>query len=164
MRGAESLAPASLALALAIAAVAVGLGIHLGWERSHRDPDLSESDRRHFLSQDLRRILGVGLLSLLALGIYVGSRVPELIPVENPGRGGLTVRPNSLFLAVWLGVFASLVGTVAVALSDWSATRKYARRHRREMDQTRSNLVREVLNYRGHDDPGGSNGRPLDPL
>ncbi len=164
MRGAENLAPASLALALAIAAVAVGLGIHLGWDRSNRDLDLSEIDRRHFFSQDLRRALGVALLTLLALGIYVGSRVPELIPVKSPGPGGPLVRPNARFLAVWLGVFASLVATVVVALADWSATRKYARRHRREMDQTRSELVREVLSHRSPDPSGGSNGRPLDPL
>lgn len=162
MRGAESLAPASLALALAVASVAVGLGLRLGWERRNRDPDLSEADRRHFLRQDIRRAVGVALLSLLALGVYVGSRVPELIPVEGPRRSGPAVRPNLLFLAVWLGIFASLVGAVVVALIDWSATREYARRHRREMDRRRAEFVREALNQYGQDETGASNGRPFE--
>jgi hypothetical protein len=167
----NSLAWMSLTLSLAVATVALVMGLRLLSERRNRTEDLSAADHKHFIIQDLRRGIGIILMAFLAVGVYAGSRLPEFV-VEAPNAdvdalagadAALAVRdahPNNVFLAVWLGVFASVVLLLGLALIDWISTRRYAQRHRREMNQQRLDILRETLRHvePGHD--GLGNGRP----
>ena len=84
----DSLAWSSLALASAIARWAFLLGLRLWWERRTREEDLAAPDQNHFMLQDLRRAVGIGLMALLAIGVYYGSRLPTVeIEPTNPGDG-----------------------------------------------------------------------------
>lgn len=165
MGGSDSLAWTSLALALAVVAIAALLGLRVWWERRTRDPGLSEPDRRHFRNQDLRRGFGVALLTFLALGVYVGSRLPAVLNVMVPPRPGPERHANPLFLALWLAVSAAVIAALVLALVDWSATQNYARRHRREIDRQRAEVLREAIRQaRVDDEPASPNGPPAGPL
>src|SRR5262249_15593032 len=72
-------ASTSLIVSVITTAIAVLLGLRQGWERHVRDDDLPEADLKHFFWQDLRRAIGVVLMLILAVGIYVGSRIPPII-------------------------------------------------------------------------------------
>ena len=165
----DSLAWSSVALASAIALCAVLLGLRLWWERRTREEDLAAPDQKHFMLQDLRRAIGIGLMALLALGVYYGSRLPTVeIEPMNPGAGGsldsaagdvilpaLEVHPDRRFLAVWLAVFVGIVLLLVLAMIDWFSTRRYARRHRDAMSQARLDILRETLS-RHESDRNGS--------
>lgn len=169
----DSLGWTSLTLSVAVATIAVLLGLRLWWERKTRDDELPAADRKHFLLQDLRRGLGIALMTSLAIGVYVGSRLPTFVvePVDPRLRGSavtvagalvqsaLETHPNRRFLAVWMGVFASVVLLLGLALIDWISTRRYAERHRRAMNRERLELLRETirLSHSREDDLG--NGR-----
>src|SRR6478609_3671258 len=119
----DSLTWTSTALAAMIGICALLLGLRLWWERRTREGRLPDPDRRYFLLQDLRRAVGIVLMAYLALGIYVGSRLPTVIvkpeeprefgPVEFTAGAAivpaLEVHPNRQFLVIWLAVFASVV-------------------------------------------------------
>jgi hypothetical protein len=157
----NSLAWTSLALAAVVAMCALLLGLGLWWERRTRDGSLPDADRRHFLLQDLRRAFGILLMGYLALGVYVGSRLPLFVlEPKDPGDAGpvdvaagaviapaLEAHPNRRFLAIWLGVFTSIVLLLGLAMIDWMSTRRYAQRHRREMNQERLEILRETFRH-----------------
>ncbi len=107
-------------LALGMIGVVAGL-VYWQWaDRRGRGEDLSDEDRSHFTRQDWRRGVVALLMAIVAVGVYVGSTLPSL------ANG----RPNLTFVAIWLGIFILILVLVVLALFDWLATQRYARRHR----------------------------------
>ena len=162
----------SLALSLFIASVASLLGLHLWWERRTRDDGLPAMDQKHYLYQDLRRGLGIALMVSLAAGVYVGARMsPFVVEPRDPGlrtsadlaagaviQAALETHPNRRFVAVWLGIFGSTVLLLGLAMMDWIATRRYARRHRQAIHQERLKIFRETLRHADTDMNGPADG------
>ncbi len=68
------------------------------------------------LRQDLRRGLGVGIMLILALGIWIGARI-------EPRVAG---KANLAFVQAWLVITVLILILLAVALLDWLETRLYA--------------------------------------
>lgn len=177
MANPNSLGWASLLLAIAVATIATLLALGLWRERRTRQAGLSDVDRKHYLVQDLRRGVGILLMALLAPGLYIGSRLPTF--VLDPGDAGpvrpaeaaagalvvtaLRMHPNRQFLAVWLGVFGSIVALLALALIDWMSTRRFAGRQRREMDRERIEILVETLRYTRPGGDGLANGQSYHP-
>ena len=135
---ADDLSSSSLLISSGIALVALFLGLRQWYESRARESDLSAIDRGHFVRQDIRRGLGVAVMLFLALGLYLGSRIPFRV----------ADRPNATFVEVWLAIVALLVMLLVLALFDWVATRLYARRQRRSMARERHRLLREVFGKR----------------
>jgi hypothetical protein len=174
----NSLAWTSVILSLIVATIAILLGLHLCWERHARNGELPAADRKHFLLQDLRRGFGIALMAFLAIGVYVGSRLPTfVVEPRNPGVRGtvesaagaivqaaLETHPNRRFLAVWMGVFASVVLLLGLALIDWLSTRRYAQRLRREMHRERLEILRETMQHSKSAEDGLANGRSIESL
>jgi hypothetical protein len=121
-------------LALGIGLITAFLGLRQWYEWRARDPDLSESDRRHFRGQDPRRVAGAVLLLCIAVEIWAGSRIPHR----------LGNRPSGWFLAIWLNVGINLLILLALAAVDLVDNRRYARRQRRSMIAERLRLLREA--------------------
>jgi hypothetical protein len=173
----DSLAWTSLALAAVIAICALLLGVRLWWERRTREGGLTDLDRRHFLLQDLRRAVGILFMAYLALGIYVGSRLPTFVmepkeprefgPVEFTAGAAmvpaLEAHPNRQFLVIWLAVFASVVLLLGLAMIDWISTRRYADRQRRMMNQERLEILRETIRQSQPTEDGRANDQPTAP-
>jgi hypothetical protein len=157
--GKPDLAWFSLALAVLIVISALGLAAHLWWERGRRGSDLPAIERKHFLSQDLRRAFGILLMAFLGAGIYIGSRLPTRIIVSEA-----EAHPNRRFLAVWLAVFASIILLLGLAVIDWISTRRYARRQREAMNQERIEILAETLRHTKAADDGQANGSPYPSL
>ena len=142
---------------LALGLIAV-VALLLGWqwaERRHRGSDLSDDDRIHFRRQDVRRWVVAGALTLLAIGIHFGSR----LPYKRDGR------PNFTFVEVWLAVFVLIFILMGLALDDWLATRAYARRHRTAIVREGMEILRKEIRLRAgqpskEDEKGGRNGFP----
>jgi TRAP-type C4-dicarboxylate transport system permease small subunit len=142
----DSLAWTSLALAVLVALCAGFLGVQLWRERRSREPELPVPDRKHFLFQDMRRVFGILMMGLLAVGVYTGSRLPAFVTeVGAEAHPGRKAHPNPLFLAVWLSVFAAVLILLALGLIDWISTRQFARRHRQAMDRERLELLRGTI-------------------
>ena len=154
----DSLGWTSLTLSIAVATIALLLGLRLWWER--------RIARRRTPSRRSKAFPPSGLAAwtrhrpddFLAFGVYVGSRLPIFVvePVDpasevrgDGGRGAvqsaLETHPNRRFLAVWMGVFASVVLLLGLALIDWISTRRYAERHRRAMNRERLEILRETI-------------------
>ena len=169
----SSLASTSLMLSVAIAAISVILGLRQWWEHHVRDDDLSDDDLRHFFRQDLRRAVGVLLMLGLALGIYVDSRIPPMVsdfPLDKDFKEAMRVvagcwvdtwingQPNPQFLGLWFAMIVLLASLLAMALIDWRATRRYARRHRVTLAGERLEILRETFRRTDAD----RNGHPPD--
>lgn len=107
-------------------------------ERRRRESELSEEDRTHFASQDVRRWVVSGVMTCLAGGILLGSSTPH----RQNGR------PNIWFIAVWLTVFLLVLVLAVLALVDWLATRRYARRHRSSIVHEGLELLRDEMRLR----------------
>ncbi len=139
----------SLVLSMASAAIAAILGLSVWWDRRTRKPGLFVNDHRHFVLQDIRRTVGIVCLALLSPGLYFGSRVPVFVgepgPPGQPAPAHPVLHPNRVFLGIWLAVFVLLAILLALALVDWIATRRYARRQRNAMSLERLDLLREGL-------------------
>jgi hypothetical protein len=141
---------ASLVLSSSVVLIAVLLGWKEWSDRRGRNSDLSPEDARHFGHQDTRRALGIAVLGLLAVGLFVGSRVP-------PKLGNKT---NPQFLGIWLGVFLLILFLLGLAMIDWLAIRVFARRHRNQILRERIELLKpdkrpkkiEGSNGNGHGD------------
>jgi hypothetical protein len=157
---ANNLAVTSLALSIAIGGIALALGLLQWSQRQTRDAEVNDADRVYFIRQDWRRAFGVLLMLIIAVGIYVGSRIPPLIPrapldpdvMQAVGIiAGTWVEPsierhaNPRFLTVWLVVITLLVTLLGLALFDWIATRRYAHRLRRSMALERIEILRETF-------------------
>ena len=96
--------------------IAIFLGLRQWYESRAREPILSDLDRGYFFRQDLRRGLGVGIMLILALGIWIGARI-------EPRVAG---KANLAFVQVWFVVIVLILILLAVALLDWLDTRLYA--------------------------------------
>jgi hypothetical protein len=134
---------ASIGLAIGLTVVAGVLAWRQRHERRHREPDLSDADARHYARQDFRRAIAGSVMLLLAPGIVVAARI-------EPKLAG---RPNLWFLAAWLAIFALIFVLLGLALLDWIATWRYARRHRRALARERLQFLREEQRrnaYRGN--------------
>jgi hypothetical protein len=164
----------SLMLSVAIAAIAVILGLRQWWEHRVRDADLSDVDHKHFFWQDLRRVSGVLLMLILALGIYVGSRIPPIIsdfPLDADDKQAIRAvagtwvdtwingEANPRFVGLWFVVIVVLMTLLALALFDWRATRRYARRERQALAGERLKILRDT--FRRAD--SHRNGHPQEP-
>jgi UDP-N-acetylmuramyl pentapeptide phosphotransferase/UDP-N-acetylglucosamine-1-phosphate transferase len=128
----SDMATASLALSSFVLLVAASLGWKEWSDRRDRNPDLSPEDARHFGHQDVRRAMGIGVMAFLAVGLYVGSRVPH--KVAN--------RSNPQFVGIWLGIFLLILFLLGLAMIDWLALRIYARRHRDQILRERVELLK----------------------
>jgi hypothetical protein len=137
----------SLLLSVTTLVISAVLGVSVWWERRTRKPSLLPEDHRHFQIQDIRRGVGVICLALLAPGIYIGSRLPifefEPLPAGIHAPAPPVQHPNRVFLGVWAAVFALVAVLLALALVDWIATRRYARRQRAAMTMERLDILRE---------------------
>ncbi|QEH32982.1 hypothetical protein OJF2_14740 [Aquisphaera giovannonii] len=133
MTPAQHYPTASLALAAGLGLIAVFLALREWYELRAREDDLAEPDRLHFARQDLRRRLGIGILALIAGLVFVGSFLDI-----SPRRG-----PSIRFLTVWIAVLGLIVGLLMLALADLSATRAYARRHRKRIIRESMESIRE---------------------
>jgi UDP-N-acetylmuramyl pentapeptide phosphotransferase/UDP-N-acetylglucosamine-1-phosphate transferase len=151
------IATASLVLSGLVLLVALGLSWREWSERRSRGDDLSTEDARHYRYQDSRRLMGIVILVLLAVGLVVGSRVPiRLGPRANPR-----------FLGIWLGVFALIGLLLFLALVDWVALRVFARRHRGRILRERIEILKEEQRRRksfGAEGNGHADGPFDDPL
>lgn len=86
--------------------------------------------------------MGLSVLCIVALGIVVGARTPY----RNAGQ------PNPTFLLIWLGIFALVFVLLTLALIDWVALNRYAKRKRAAMSREHLTRLREELGQlRRHD-------------
>jgi hypothetical protein len=134
----DELATSSALLSTGIAMIAVFLALRQWYERRAREPDLSPTDRRHFVRQDIRRGLGVVVMLVLAIAVYIGSRIA-------PKVGGAGGAANLAFVQIWLAVSGLIVVMLCLALFDWVATRTYARRQRQYLAAERLRILEAAL-------------------
>ena len=141
--------PASLALAAVILVVAALLGYGEWVDRRRRPAELTADDHAHFARRDRRRSTGLSILSLLALGVVVGSRTSPRVGVQ----------PNPSFLAIWLLIFALIMGLLSLALVDWFDLRSYARRKKNAIGREHlARLRREIDRFQDSSTPGSDGG------
>ena len=139
----------SAALAIGLACVA-GLLLLWQWlEGRRRGADLSDDDAAHFARQSWRRGIVAGVMVLLAVGVFVGSR---LDPRDAVGR------PNVRYLQTWLGVFLLVFILFVLAVADWLATRRYARRQRYAIVREGLEILKDEMRLRLRPGPGGPTG------
>jgi membrane protein implicated in regulation of membrane protease activity len=110
-------------LAAGVLAVALALLAWQWFERRRRPASRSQVDVRHFARQDLRRLLGAGVMGLIALTAWQGAEI-------NPRAGRHEAR---LWASSWLLVAVLVLLLLALALLDLLSIRLYARRHRRDL-------------------------------
>jgi hypothetical protein len=145
-----------MVLSLGVAAVALAL---LAWqwaESRSRASDVFDEDPIYFARQDVRRWVVVGVLLLLAGGVFAGSRMEPRLPAG----------PNPNFIETWIGVFILVIVLLVLAMVDWLATRSYATRHRRAIVREGLEILREEIRLRALRPTNGqavegSNGRDL---
>jgi hypothetical protein len=146
------------AVSLILAGTVLLIAAVLAWrehrDRRRRDPDLVAEDARHFRLQDLRRMFGVAIMALLAVGLVYGSRL-------DPKAGG---RTNPAFVATWLILFVLIFGLLALALIDWIALRLYAGRARRAIARERVEILRDELRQKNSTHGNGRANGSLDDL
>jgi membrane protein implicated in regulation of membrane protease activity len=130
---APEIATASLIMTSVVLLVAALLAWREWVDRRARDPDLSPEDYAHFAGQDARRSIGIVVLVLLAAGVAVGSRTPS--------RMGNQANPQ--FVGIWLGVFVLIFVALSLAMLDWVALRRYAKRQRGQILRERLEILRE---------------------
>lgn len=140
------IATASVVLSSFVLVVAALLGWREWSDRLARPADPSPEDARHFHHQDSRRTIGLVILSLLAVSLVVGSRLPPKIE----GRA------STPFLIVWLAVFLLIALLLALALIDWLALRIFARRHRSRILRERIETLRDEARRRKAPGVGGN--------
>jgi len=153
MPKAPDIAVASLVLSSFVLLVATLLGWREWHDRRRRPDDPTPDDADHFVGQDRRRTIGLVVLGLLAAGLVVGSRLPTR--VAN--------RANPAFIGVWLGIFALIFLLLALAMRDWIALRRYARRQRKELLRERIEILQEEIRRR-KSAGGDGNGHPEGPI
>jgi di/tricarboxylate transporter len=122
-------------LSLGLLGLVAALLYWLWKDRRRRDANLSADDRHHFLGEDMRRSVVLVILTLLAVGIFVGSRWPATV----------NGRPSPRFLATWIGIVALIVVLLVLAMIDWLATQRYARRHREIIVREGMKALREEV-------------------
>jgi hypothetical protein len=129
----KDITTASLVLSSFVLLVAGLLGWREWVDRRSRPLDLSPEDARHFGHQDRRRALGLVVLVALAVGLFVGSRIPHKLGNQT----------NPQFLGIWFGVFLLILLLLFLAMIDWLALRIFARRHRSQILRERIEILKE---------------------
>ncbi len=137
-------------MGVGVGLIALFLGLRLWYERKGRGMIAIEAERGFFRLQDLRRGLGIGVMTALALTTAFGGRL-------SPRLGG---KANLAFVVVWLAVVVLVIVLLVLALVDWMATVRFARRARQRMIRERLEILRETLtppqNPARGDDPSRS--------
>ncbi len=118
--------------AAGILLVALFLGLWQYFDQKSRVPDLFPDDRVFFAHQDRRRYVGIGVMGLLALLLLL------LTSTEVQKR-------YILLAAIGLIVCVLIVVLLVLAFIDGLATRRYARRHGRELAQEHAKLMLDVI-------------------
>ncbi len=116
--------------------VATFLGLWQWFDRRARDPNLDDGDLFFFRQQDSRRWVGIAVMAMLALAIALEPFASSAIPESTKPVWQLTV------LSILIGLILTLIG---LALADAMATRRYIRRHRRELVDEHGKLMLEVI-------------------
>ncbi len=148
--------PVSLVLAAIVLAAAAFLGWRQ-WRDYHARPaDLSPRDESHFARQDLRRLLGTIILTLIAAALGVGGWIPDR----------LNGRANQKFIYLWSGIALMMVVLLVLAMLDWVSTRLYLRRQRRRLTDEGLSIVEAEIRVReairrAQRHAGGANGHPV---
>jgi hypothetical protein len=128
-----------------------GLGLyylcreHREWRRSQGYVQLPPADRSHFVRQYFRRLQSSSLLMAAGIAIFLGLNV--LDPQHRP----------LLYVWYWMGVLLAFFWIVALALADVLAIQRYARRHQRNLERERCDMIeRQLVQYRarGNGHPG----------
>jgi hypothetical protein len=123
--------------------VAIFLGLWQWYDRRARETNLDEMDQDFFRRQDFRRWVGIGVMAALALAIAIEPFASARIRESSKG--------------LWqLGMLSGLVGLIValitLALFDWTATQRYARRHRRELSNEHGKIMLDVIRRAGSSD------------
>ena len=129
------LGSSSLAMAAGVGLITLFLGLRLWYERKGRLSTNSEGEREFFRFQDFRRGLGIGIMSAIALATAYGGQISHRVD----GKANLA------FVVVWFSVIVLVVVLLVLAMIDWVATFRFARRARRRMLRERVHLLRETL-------------------
>src|SRR5687768_2794441 len=103
---AQNAEPFGVILSAGVAGVAGFLAQRQWSERRSRSANLSPADARHFERQDFRRGIGALGLLLLALGLFIGSRL-------DPVVGG---RANLSFVRAWFCVGGLVIFELILAM------------------------------------------------
>jgi hypothetical protein len=102
--------PTAAIVSLFLAAAAIFLvRSHVRSWRAARQQDLSPAEFDFHRRQFRRRMQASGWLGVLAVAIL----------------GGSVLRPGSLFVFVWFGIFLAVVWVTILALADMVATRRH---------------------------------------
>ena len=135
---ADASGPASLVLAALVLVAAAFLGWHQ-WRDYHARPtDLSPRDESHFARQDLRRLLGTIILTLIAAALAVGAWIPDRVNGQA----------NKKFIYLWSGIALMMVVLLVLATLDWLSTRLYGIRQRRRLTDEGLSIVEAELRVR----------------
>ncbi len=127
-------------------AVAAFLGLWQWFEKRARTADMEPADWAFFRRQDLRRWGGIGMMCLLAVGIFSVGRWDS---AHTPHSG----RDLGQVLTVF-GLIVLILGLLALALFDAMATFRYARRQRRDLAREHAAILREVMRRSSAADSG----------
>jgi hypothetical protein len=161
----ESLSPL---IAWLLVLVTLGVAGYFAWQqrRTLRElpqrSDLAPEDRTYYHRQAWRRLLGCGLLLIVAVMLSswyllgIDAKFDELRDVLQAQRAGgdLGLRPDQeqakrFFAYYWIVVLLLLLAIVTLAGIDMNAIRRFAARHaRRIRDDRRAMLERELSSLR----------------
>lgn len=130
--------PASLVLAALVLAAAGFLGWRQWRDHRARPEGLSPLDESYFARQDLRRLLGTIVLTLVAAALAIGGGMPARV------NGGA----NPKFISLWAGVSLLMVVLLLLAGLDWVSTRLYLRRQRRRLTDEGLSIIEAELRVR----------------
>lgn len=156
--------PAELAFLAVLAALLVAVAGFFGWRewqvlrRLRTEPVADPEDRRYHRAQARRRLLSSALLILLAVllvGSYLIGQERQAAQVAQGAPAGPEAaeaqrRFISQYGAFWI-IFALILLTVmSLALADILAIRRYARRHYRQIQADRREMIeQEFTRIRG---------------
>jgi hypothetical protein len=135
---ADASGPASLVLAALVLVAAAFLGWRQWRDYRHRPTNLSPRDESHFARQDLRRLLGTIILTLIAVSLAIGGWLPDRV----------NGRANKKFIYLWSGIAAMMVVLLVLAMLDWLSTRLYGIRQRRKLTDEGLSIVEAELRVR----------------
>lgn len=140
------LTSSSLAMAVGVGLITLFLGLRLWYERRGRGEGELHGERAFFRLQDLRRALGIVLMTALALMTAYGGRISHRIGDKA----------NLGFVVVWFSVVVLVVLLLVLALVDSMATLRFARRARQRMIRERLQIVQESLAASQHSETDDS--------
>lgn len=144
----------TIAVAVGLLAVDAALLVAHVRERSRRPAALDEADQRYYRDRDLRRGLGAAVMALAAVFMIAAARLRTV--------GDLAAA--RLYVSLWVGVLALIAALLGLALLDWLANRRFAARHRRQLQDERSALIAEAaLEARRRRERRRGRGGPADP-